>query len=176
MITRASPSASPAGLAVEILVEAGDWQAPRSLRTLAQGAIAAALKATGRRLIAPAEVAVVFSDDRHVRALNRRFRSKDKSTNVLSFPAAAPLSGAYGPLLGDIVLGHETVKAEADDQGIPLADHLRHLIVHGFLHLLGYDHSVEKEAVAMERLETFILNGLGVPNPYAEPRSPPPRR
>jgi probable rRNA maturation factor len=162
-------TASPA---VEIVVEAGAWPAARSLRRLTEAAIAAAARKSGRTIAPNSEVAVVFADDAYVRALNRRFRGKDRRTNVLSFPMTAVARGSYGPLLGDIMLGHQTVKAEAEGQGVSLADHLTHLIVHGFLHLLGYDHAIEAEALAMERRETAILKGLGVADPYAaEPKA-----
>ena len=102
-----------------------------------------------------------------MRRLNRDYRGKDKPTNVLSFPRRRLLAGRLGPLLGDIVLAAETVAREAEDEGLALDDHLTHLIVHGFLHLLGYDHEDEAEAAVMEGLETAILGGLGIADPYA---------
>jgi len=126
------------------------------------------------RLGGALEIGVRLSDDGELRTLNRQYRHIDAATNVLSFPAsdcvagalpAAPPAGA--PLaLGDIVLGLETVRAEADNQGKTLIDHLRHLVVHGVLHLAGYDHQVDQEAATMEGLEREILAGLGVANPY----------
>jgi probable rRNA maturation factor len=152
---------------VEIIVEAGDWPRPAGLRRLAEAAIAAAAPQSGRKIADRSEVSVIFTDDAHVRRLNRRFRGKDAATNVLSFPTAPP-GEVFGPLLGDIVLGHETVKGEAEDRSIELTDYCTHLIVHGFLHLLDYDHMKEPEALAMERLETAILASLGVADPYAD--------
>ena len=152
---------------VEIIVEAGSWPRPASLRRIAESAVAAASGQSGRKIADGSELAVIFSDDAHVRRLNRRFRGKDASTNVLSFPTAPP-GQVFGPLLGDIVLASETVKAEADERGIELADYCAHLIVHGFLHLLDYDHMNEQEALAMERLETAILASLGGADPYAD--------
>ena len=108
------------------------------------------------------EVAIILCDDEEVRRLNGRFRGKDVATNVLSFPAGANLLGH----LGDIALAFGTCVREAADQGKPLADHLRHLVVHGLLHLLGYDHQDETEGDVMEALERTILGGLGVPDPY----------
>ena len=116
-----------------------------------------------------AELTVIFTDDAHIRVLNRRFRGKDKPTNVLSFPAARPPKArSFGPHLGDIVLGFQTVASEAENGGLVLEDHLTHLIVHGLLHLLGYDHDTDAKAVMMERLETAILASLGIADPYGD--------
>jgi len=112
------------------------------------------------------ELCLVLADDRLQRTLNRRFRGKDRSTNVLSFDGAP--DG-----LGDVVLALETVQAEADAQGKSLADHVAHLVVHGVLHLMGHDHVGAAEARRMERLESAILTGLGIGDPY---RLPAPRR
>ncbi|MEM9810106.1 MAG: rRNA maturation RNase YbeY [Pseudomonadota bacterium] len=113
------------------------------------------------------EATLLFTSDSEVRALNAAWREKDKSTNVLSFPAE-PLPGlpeAAQPL-GDIALAFETCAREADEKGISLKDHATHLIVHGVLHLLGYDHISEEEAEAMEALERKVLAGLGIADPY----------
>ena len=123
---------------------------------------------------AAVEVGVRLSGDDELRDLNRRYRGIDAPTNVLSFPAAACEPGALpaepaagAPLvLGDVVLGLETVSAEAAEQAKPLADHLRHLVVHGVLHLAGYDHEDDARAAAMESLEAGILAGFGVADPY----------
>jgi probable rRNA maturation factor len=126
-----------------------------------------------RRAEAPAAavVDITLGDDAAQRELNRIWRGKDAPTNVLAFPASdlnlalpedAPL------LLGDVVLAFETVDREAREQEKPLADHLRHLVVHGVLHLLGYDHIDAGEAAAMEAREIAILAELGVPNPYRD--------
>ena len=116
-----------------------------------------------------AEVSMVFTDDARIQVLNRQYRGKDRPTNVLSFPAAPLVPGRLGPPLGDIVLARETIALESEAQGLDFADHLTHLIVHGFLHLLGYDHEAHGEAVVMERLETAILGRLGIADPYADP-------
>ena len=105
---------------------------------------------------------ILLTDDEAVRELNARFRGKDKPTNVLSFPAPPNPFGQ----LGDIALALGVCEREAREQGKPLADHLRHLVVHGVLHLLGYDHQAEAEAEAMESLERTVLARLGVPDPY----------
>ena len=109
----------------------------------------------------------MLSCDAEVRELNANWRKQDKPTNVLSFPAPKqPGAGDDDRFLGDIVLAAETVLREAAEQGIPLENHFRHLVLHGFLHLLGYDHETDAEAETMEALETHILATLGVPDPY----------
>ena len=109
-----------------------------------------------------------LSDDAEQRGLNRTYRGKDCSTNVLAFPQTAPAAADPGTplLLGDVVLAFETVRREAAAQGKPFADHLCHLVVHGVLHLLGFDHEAAAEAAAMEAREVTILAGLGVRDPY----------
>ena len=107
------------------------------------------------------ELSVALSNDAQVQTLNRDYRNKDKPTNVLSFPIAAPAS-----LLGDIVLAYETVKREAEEKEIPFDDHLTHLLIHGFLHLQGYDHQTDEDAKTMEALEIRALAGLNIDNPY----------
>lgn len=120
-----------------------------------------------------AQVSIVLTSDRAVQALNRTFRGHDQATNVLSFPVAqAPTAAAEGyppppRLLGDVVIAFGTTAAEAAAAGKDLGDHLRHLIVHGILHVLGYDHQTEGDAAAMERLEATILACFGVSDPYA---------
>lgn len=116
---------------------------------------------------------VLFTVDREVHTLNREWRSKDKPTNVLSFPmlTRAELLGLKpdgGPeMLGDLALAYETCAREAADKGIPVADHTAHLIIHGLLHLAGYDHvHSDAEAEAMERLEINALATMGLKNPY----------
>ena len=117
------------------------------------------------------EVGVALADDAFVRTLNRDYRGKDVPTNVLSFAAlddaTTPLPEGAPLMLGDIVVAFETTRAEAEAQGIRMADHLSHLIVHAMLHLLGYDHEDAAEAERMERLETAILGRLGIADPYA---------
>ena len=130
-----------------------------------------ALSAPGRRAGAnEVELGVVLTDDSEQHRLNREYRGKDAPTNVLSFAAATPASvGAERPLLlGDVVLAFETVAREAVERQKPLADHLRHLVVHGVLHLLGYDHEAAQSAAAMELLETAILAKVGVSDPYGD--------
>lgn len=117
---------------------------------------------------APVTLSVVLTGDAEVRDLNKTHRGKDKPTNVLSFPAA--LSEPDGPeALGDVILAFETVRAEAEDQGKSLTDHLTHLVIHGTLHLMGLDHQDPEEAEEMEALERLLLAELGIEDPYSEP-------
>jgi probable rRNA maturation factor len=154
-------------IAVDVLIEAGAWPARAKLRALAERAIGAASDRACPDLEPGAEVSLLFTDDAHMRRLNLRYRGKDKPTNVLSLPAARLLVGRLGPPLGDIVLASETIDGEAKIRGVVRNDHLIHLIVHGFLHLIGYGHDDDSEALVMEGLETAILGDLGIADPYA---------
>jgi probable rRNA maturation factor len=153
------------------------WRAQRGARALLRRAIRAAASMAA----ASGELAVLLVDDRAIRALNRNWRGKDKATNVLAFPAAggrgrrpmAPRRGGPVRPLGDVVIALETARREADAAQLPFNHHLAHLAVHGFLHLVGYDHTAEAEAEAMEALETAILARLDVPDPYAMPGAEP---
>ncbi len=116
------------------------------------------------------EVSVLLTNDAHMTRLNGKYRQRDSSTNVLSFPADLSLArAAEKRLLGDIVLARETVMAEATAQGKPVADHVAHLLIHGALHLLGLDHQADADAEHMEALETGVLEGLGIGDPYQTP-------
>jgi probable rRNA maturation factor len=156
-----------AALSVEVTVSCDAWfdDCPDAA-ALATGAAQAALldSAGGEHLI----VDVTLADDVEQRRLNRTYRGKDMATNVLAFPQGVPDSSqSEAPvLLGDVVLALETVRREAADQRKPLANHLRHLVIHGVLHLLGFDHEEAKRAAEMEAREIKILAGLGVPDPY----------
>jgi probable rRNA maturation factor len=162
--------------AIEVASPCAGWRrACPAVRRLARDAARVALAHAGAALeFAPparVELGITLADDAGLRRLNRDYRGRDMPTNVLAFPAWEP--GKRAPpsarlLLGDVVLGFETVVREAAEQGKPLADHLRHLIVHGVLHLLGYDHRTEADAVTMEALETSVLATLGVPDPYRD--------
>jgi probable rRNA maturation factor len=154
-------------LTIDVAFHSPLWRASlpgvaRLARATARAAVAAA-----RPSLRAAELSLVFSDDEEVRSLNRLWRGQDKPTNVLSFPAGegAPVSGAPF-LLGDVVLAFATVAREAAAQGKPFPDHVRHLVVHGVLHLFGHDHEDEAEAEAMEQLERRVLAEFGVPDPY----------
>ena len=108
------------------------------------------------------EISLVLANDQKVQSLNHEFRHKNKPTNVLSFPSDE------ADELGDIILAHETIVREAEEKGISLLDHTLHLIVHGFLHLLGYVHEEENEALHMEAVEIKILKTLNISNPYED--------
>ena len=167
---------APLWLSLDILHEAGDWSrlGDRDALIVAAGrALAQDPRFAARP---PAEACVALSDDATVQSLNARFRGKDKPTNVLSFPAIERLGAATPQVLGDIVLAQETVEREAADQGVAAAHHLQHLVVHGLLHLLGFDHETEEEAQEMEGIEIDVLALLGIPTPYGGdtlPHSPP---
>ncbi len=153
---------------IEVLIEAPEWnRRVRDVAALARRAARAAVAVERSR--DPVELCLVLADDRAVRRLNRDWRGKDKPTNVLSFPARDPAlkapRGAPAPL-GDVVIAGGVVAREAAEQGKTVAAHLAHLVVHGVLHLLGYDHEIDAEADRMEALETRILRGLGVADPY----------
>jgi probable rRNA maturation factor len=156
-----------ADVAIDVAVEAGSWPPESELSLLARRAVDAVLATLGATTGASSELSLVFSDDAHVRLLNAGWRGIDRPTNVLSFPAFPDwTAGKLPPMLGDVVLAAETVAAEARAEGKPLADHIAHLIVHGFLHLIGYDHETDAEAEKMEELERRILAGLDIPDPY----------
>ncbi|WP_434663628.1 rRNA maturation RNase YbeY [Aeromonas sp. NJAU223] len=114
-----------------------------------------------------AEVTVRLVDETESRELNHTYRGKDKPTNVLSFPFEAP-PGLELPLLGDLVICRQVVEAEAIEQNKPLMSHWAHMVVHGSLHLLGYDHIEDEEAEEMEQLERDILQEMGIPDPYLD--------
>ncbi|TCS65050.1 putative rRNA maturation factor [Varunaivibrio sulfuroxidans] len=176
-----------AELEVDVVVRAGDWERePADWSALADAALSAAFSIALKDKAAVAiegdgagwgdapprqgEVCVVLNDDDGVRALNRQWRAKDRPTNVLSFPAmgdAVP-SDAMPWLLGDIVLALETVVREAREQGKTVEAHFSHLLVHGMLHLLGFDHETPRQAARMEPLEVAILATLGIADPYPQ--------
>ena len=132
---------------------------------LADRAVFEALKQSGAKVRGVSELSIVLTDDAEQQGLNRDWRGIDKPTNVLSFPQIEPFGPVTG-ILGDIVLARETLEREAAELGKPFTDHYTHLVVHGFLHILGYDHIDEAEALVMEGLETKILATLGIPDPY----------
>ena len=162
---------------LEVAIEADEeWDSSSSWEQLVRRAAEAAIAesafpqlATGAR---PVELSVRLSGDDEVRALNTQWRGKDKATNVLSFPMAesddltsAKLADAE-LLLGDIILARGVCEAEAADKGVSVEDHATHLVVHGTLHLLGYDHHDDDEAADMEAREVRALSRLGIANPY----------
>lgn len=155
---------------VETIVKDERWRALAGVEALATAGAEAALAACGIRLRADAEASVLLAGDATIADLNRQWRGKAGPTNVLSFPAAAPALLPDSPAIGDIALAYETCRREAEEQGKSLSDHLSHLVVHGALHLAGYDHLTDADAERMEALEVRILAELGVPNPYDDER------
>ncbi|MBL0372670.1 rRNA maturation RNase YbeY [Rhizobium sp. KVB221] len=161
-------------LDIQLGVEAGQWPSEDALTDFSKRVLenAATFLATSEKqpfLKQPVEISLVFTDDEDIRGINAEWRGQDKPTNVLSFPAF-PLTpgGKPGPMLGDIILAEETLRREALDLGKSFDDHLTHLLVHGFLHLFGYDHMTDEEAEVMEGLEIRILAELGLENPYGD--------
>ena len=155
---------------LDIIIESPRWQAVPGVEPALRRAIDAAAMPTLADLFGSeqSELAIVLTDDAAIRALNRQWRGHDQPTNVLSFPCRDAPQGTRGPrILGDVVIAYETTALEAQTQGVPFDHHLTHLAVHGFLHLLGYDHETDTEAETMERLEREILARLDVPDPYA---------
>jgi len=151
---------------VEVAGPGSAWLEPCPDASAIAAAAARAALATGTGA-SRCVIDVTLTDDAEQRQLNRIYRGKDAPTNVLAFPQAETASPADAPvLLGDVVLAFETVCREATEQKKPFADHLRHLVVHGVLHLLGFDHEKAADAAAMEAREIKILAGLGVPDPY----------
>src|SRR6266446_2075481 len=156
---------------IEVLVVADCWQTEPEVEAVIQRAVAAAAEIVSADT-GEAEIAVMLTDDAGIRTLNSNWRGIDKPTNVLSFPALQP-TGAGTPddaprMLGDIAIAFETTRKEADDEQKPFDHHLSHLAVHGFLHLIGYDHEKDDDAEAMESLEAEILAQLGIPNPHSD--------
>jgi probable rRNA maturation factor len=170
--TEAEP---PLSLDIDVVHDGGDWAAVAGaddLVRVAATAVAAELD------LARSEVCVALSNDVQVAELNKSYRGKAAPTNVLSFPAGPtiPIDEDEARFLGDVVLALETLQREAGDLGLPVEHHMQHLVVHGLLHLLGYDHGTDVEAQAMEGLEVRILKRLGIADPYAaagEPINPP---
>lgn len=158
------PATARAAPKIDLLVKSDLWKGKENVKSVARRAIAkaAAMLSTQR-----AELAIVLTDDSAIRLLNRAWRGVDAATNVLSFPT----SRAQGepPFIGDIVLAYETVAGEARAERKPLAHHVAHLALHGYLHLLGYDHVKKKDAETMEQVERDILRRLAIPDPYRRP-------
>jgi probable rRNA maturation factor len=154
-------------ITIDLTVEAGDWEKLGDLEALAQRAASAAVGVIPK-LDGDLEVALLFTDDAAMREINKDWRDQDKPTNVLSFPAAAH-PGMPGPRhIGDVVLAFETTQREAGDEGKTIEAHVSHLIVHGVLHCLGYDHESDEQAEAMEALEISALKRIGYADPYEE--------
>ncbi len=169
---------------LDVIVDAGPaWPSGPDWEALALEAARTALRETPHGGLvtnrSQVEISVKLSDDAEIHGLNAAYRGKNQPTNVLSFPMMQPdlletvdIGDDGETLLGDIILAHETCAREAAERGISLADHTTHLIVHGTLHLLGYDHMDEAEAEAMEAMETRALASLGLADPYGDRGGP----
>ncbi len=168
----ATTDAEPAiGLHIDVVHEGGDWGDLADCTGTVRAAAAALCAELG---IADSEACGALPPDRHVPRLNSSYRGKPAPTNVLSFPASgrAAEGAAQSRFLGDVVMAQETLVREAAELGIPFDHHLQHLVVHGLLHLLGYDHETHHEAQKMEALEVRILGRLGIADPYAAAGEP----
>jgi probable rRNA maturation factor len=155
---------------IEVLVAADCWHNEPDAQATIRHAVATAAGFVNAD-IGGAELAILLTDDSTIRTLNRDWRGIDKPTNVLSFPARPPTAGKTGNaprMLGDIAIAYETLHREADHEGKPFNHHLSHLAIHGFLHLIGYDHEDDDDAEVMEAREAEILARLGIPDPYAD--------
>ena len=158
-------------LHTDVLISHASWvTALGDVESVCHRAALAAFGACAEPELAQAEVSILLSDDEKLQALNKQYRNIDKPTNVLSFAnlgenEMAPYE-AMPQLLGDIVIAYETTLSEAEQEDKKLADHLSHLVIHGILHLFGYDHEHHAQAELMEALETITLEGLGIPDPY----------
>ena len=148
--------------AIDIRIASPLWQAqPLAEQTVREAIAAAAALSTDE-----GEVSILLTDDSAIAKLNRDWRGIDKATNVLSFPAPTTTTGAGGTMLGDIAIAYETLAKECDEEDRVFLHHLAHLTVHGFLHLIGYDHQTEAQADEMEGLESRIMTRLNLPDPY----------
>jgi probable rRNA maturation factor len=153
-----------ARLKIDVLVDSALWKEPAKARSIVRRAVAAAASAQSTT---PTELAIVLTDDSAIRQLNRLWRGIDSATNVLSFPTKQAPDAP--PHLGDVVLAYETIAREARAERKPFPHHLAHLAVHGFLHLIGYDHEADADAEAMEQAEREILRRLHIPDPHRHP-------
>ena len=162
-LRKTAPKRRSAAPSIDIQVASPLWQAQPLTEQTVREAIAAAAAALST---ADGEVSILLTDDSAIRALNRDWRGIDKPTNVLSFPAAKTTATAGAKMLGDIVIAYETLARECDDEDRVFLHHLAHLTVHGFLHLIGYDHQTDAQADAMEGLESKIMTRMKMPDPY----------
>ncbi len=158
-------------LRLDTICQAGPWPRRSALKAHITEVLVCAARHAGLDAAWPFELCVVLTDDAHMRRLNAHWRGRNAATNVLSFPAACDkiAENTKPALLGDIIVAYETIEREADRDRIPFINHLTHLIVHGFLHLVGYHHNTDDNARTMQDLETRILRELMIPDPYDEP-------
>ncbi|WP_375621197.1 MULTISPECIES: rRNA maturation RNase YbeY [unclassified Bartonella] len=152
---------------IDIMIKSAGWNDEKMLYNITEKALMATMYHVSLENVV-SEISLLFTDDEHMAQINAQWRNKNKSTNVLSFPAFPLKAGNRpGPMLGDIIIARETVVFEAEKEGKTFQDHLIHMIVHGILHLLGYDHETDDEAYKMEKLEREILQKLSIKDPYA---------
>ncbi len=154
---------------IDVMLDDAGWSVVADAEAVAVRAARAALASLGDAVPPGAEMSITFTDDARIRILNRDWRDKDKATNVLSFPAPELPEDVQPQPLGDVIIARETVLAEAAAEDKRPEDHLAHLVVHGTLHLMGFDHEDDVEAEEMEAAERRILAGLGISDPYALP-------
>lgn len=155
-------------IVLDCLGESPLWDRHPEIEAVANRALAQAARDCGTPLLDGAEISLLLVDDARMREINKEWREKDKPTNVLSFPSVPKEKVGTAPFLGDIVLACETLEREAAEEGKTFDDHAAHLVVHGFLHLIGHDHIDDGDAEVMEALETRILAALGIADPYAD--------
>ena len=160
-----APRAARKKLRIDVLIDSDRWKSADNIRTLVRRAVAeaASTQSTSER-----ELAIVLTDDSAIRQLNRLWRGVDAPTNVLSFPAAIKQAEDETAHLGDIVLAYQTIEREARAKDKPFAHHVAHLAVHGYLHLIGFDHEHDADAETMEQAERKILRRLSIPDPYRQ--------
>ncbi|MET3589772.1 putative rRNA maturation factor [Bartonella silvatica] len=153
-------------ITIDIRIESSGWNDEKTLYSITEKALTTTMHHISLDNIV-SEISLLFTDNKHMAQINGQWRGKNKPTNVLSFPALPLKIGQIpGPMLGDIIIARETVLLEAKKEGKLFQDHLIHMIVHGTLHLLGYDHQTNEEAHQMERLEREILKKLSIKDPY----------
>jgi probable rRNA maturation factor len=160
--TKTAPKAKPARLLVEVQAQSVLW----TTQPLAEQTVRAAIAAAGVHSTSGGEVSILLADDSTIQLLNRDWRGIDKPTNVLSFPAPDLPAAGGDKILGDIVIAYETLQRECADEDRDFLHHLAHLTVHGFLHLIGYDHETDAAADSMEALESKIMIDMKLPDPW----------
>lgn len=153
---------------IDIQIDEYGWTSLDKVEDLCKTAVQQVCIETKQKFIQGAELCILLTNNAEICTLNKQWRGLDKPTNVLSFPAVSPDKLAKTPMLGDIALGFETVEQEALNDKKTIENHLTHLVIHGFLHILGYDHEIDEDATIMEALEIRILENLNIANPYAD--------
>ncbi|MEX0347605.1 MAG: rRNA maturation RNase YbeY [Rhizobiaceae bacterium] len=152
---------------LQITIDADGWPQEARLRDIVSRAVRGVFDKVGAKSSSACELSLLFTDDKAIRRINQKWRGIDKPTNVLSFPAEPSVNpNALPAVLGDIVFGLETISCEAEVENKRFEHHLSHLVVHGLLHIFGYDHEQETDAEAMEAMERQILQTLAIPDPY----------